>query len=81
MSSARISRTALRQAQVREVHLFSLESLEELPADDVEIIAGDEETIITVIGAVSCAGAMMWPIGTAIFGPTCGGMILASFLV
>ena len=35
---------------------------------------------VTVIGAVSCAGAMFWPIGTAIFGPTCGGMILAAAL-
>lgn len=41
-----VSRTALRQAQVREVHMFSLESLEELPADDVEVIEGDEEGVV-----------------------------------
>ena len=41
-----ISRSALRQEQVREVHLVSMESLEELPADDVEIIEGDEEGVV-----------------------------------
>lgn len=41
-----VSRTALRQSDVREVHMVSLESLEELPADDVEIIEGDEEGVI-----------------------------------
>lgn len=41
-----VSRSALRQAGVREVNMVSLESLEELPADDVEIIEGDEEGII-----------------------------------
>jgi NADPH-dependent glutamate synthase beta subunit-like oxidoreductase len=41
-----VSRTALRQAEVREVHMFSLESLEEMPADDVEIIEGDEEGVV-----------------------------------
>jgi NADPH-dependent glutamate synthase beta subunit-like oxidoreductase len=40
-----VSRTALRQAGVREVHMISLESLEELPADDLEIIEGDEEGV------------------------------------
>jgi NADPH-dependent glutamate synthase beta subunit-like oxidoreductase len=40
-----VSRSALRQAEVREVHLVCLESLEEMPADDVEIIEGDEEGI------------------------------------
>lgn len=40
-----VSRTALRQAGVREVHVVSLESLEEMPADDVEIIEGDEEGV------------------------------------
>ena len=40
-----ISRTALRAPSVREVHLCSLESLEEMPADDVEIIEGHEEGI------------------------------------
>ncbi len=41
-----ISRTALRRAGVKAVHLCSLESLDELPADDTEIIEGDEEGII-----------------------------------
>ncbi len=41
-----ISRTALRTAGVGEVHLCSLESLEELPADDLEIIEGDEEGVV-----------------------------------
>ncbi len=40
-----ISRTALRAAGVREVHLCCLESLEEMPADDVEIIEGSEEGV------------------------------------
>lgn len=40
-----------------------------------QITGGDA---ITVIGAISCAGAMFWPIGTAMFGPTCGGMIIAA---
>lgn len=41
-----ISRTALRQAGVRSVHLCSLESLDEMPADDAEILEGDEEGVI-----------------------------------
>lgn len=41
-----ISRTALRRPEVRSVQLCSLESLDELPADDLEIIEGDEEGII-----------------------------------
>lgn len=41
-----ISRTALRFAGVNSVHLCSLERLEELPADDAEIIEGDEEGVI-----------------------------------
>jgi formate dehydrogenase beta subunit len=41
-----VSRTALRGAGVRAVHLCTLESLEELPADDPEIIEGDQEGII-----------------------------------
>ncbi len=41
-----VSRTALRQAAVGEVYMFSLESLEEMPADDVEIIEGDEEGVV-----------------------------------
>lgn len=40
------ARTAMRRPGVREVHLCSLESLEEMPADDIEIIEGDEEGII-----------------------------------
>lgn len=39
------ARTALRETGVAGVHLCSLESLEEMPADDVEIIEGDEEGI------------------------------------
>jgi NADPH-dependent glutamate synthase beta subunit-like oxidoreductase len=39
------ARTALREHGVGEVHLCSLESLDEMPADDVEIIEGDEEGI------------------------------------
>ncbi len=52
-----VGRTVLRQEQVdvsrqalrkgaREVHLCCLESLEEMPADDVEIIEADEEGVI-----------------------------------
>jgi len=41
-----ISRTALRAAGVSEVHLCCLESLEEMPADDVEILEGNEEGVI-----------------------------------
>ena len=41
-----ISRSALRRPGVSRVHLCSLESLEELPADDVEIIEGDEEGVL-----------------------------------
>ena len=40
------ARTALREHGVGEVHLCSLESLDEMPADDAEIIEGDEEGII-----------------------------------
>jgi formate dehydrogenase beta subunit len=40
-----VSRTALRQSDVRSVTLVSLESLEEMPADDVEILEGDEEGV------------------------------------
>ncbi|MEK6775465.1 MAG: FAD-dependent oxidoreductase [bacterium] len=40
------ARTAKRSMGVSEVHLCSLESLEEMPADDVEIIEGDEEGVI-----------------------------------
>ncbi len=40
-----ISRTALRRPDVKSVFLCSLESLDELPADDLEIIESDEEGI------------------------------------
>jgi NADPH-dependent glutamate synthase beta subunit-like oxidoreductase len=40
-----ISRVALRQPFVKEVHLCCLESLEEMPADDVEILEGEEEGV------------------------------------
>lgn len=39
------ARTARRSPGVGEVHLCSLESLDEMPADDLEIIEGDEEGI------------------------------------
>ena len=41
-----VSRTALRQKGVKEVHLVSLESFEEMPADTNEIEEGAEEGII-----------------------------------
>jgi formate dehydrogenase (NADP+) beta subunit len=41
-----ISRLAIRGPAVRSVRLVSLESLEELPADDAEILEGDEEGVI-----------------------------------
>lgn len=40
------ARTALRDKSVHEVTLCSLESLEEMPADDIEIIEGDEEGVV-----------------------------------
>ncbi|MFH1719856.1 MAG: FAD-dependent oxidoreductase [Planctomycetota bacterium] len=40
-----VSRTALRAAGVSEVHLCCLESIEEMPADDIEIIEGNEEGV------------------------------------
>ncbi|UCC98826.1 MAG: FAD-dependent oxidoreductase [Phycisphaerales bacterium] len=40
-----VSRTALRAEGVREVHMCCLESLEEMPADDIEIIEGNEEGV------------------------------------
>jgi len=40
-----VSRTALRQPEVSSVTLVSLESLEEMPADDAEILEGDEEGV------------------------------------
>jgi len=39
------ARTAARLAVTTRVHLVSLESLEEMPADTVEIIEGDEEGV------------------------------------
>ncbi|MDP6445226.1 MAG: FAD-dependent oxidoreductase [Pirellulaceae bacterium] len=45
-TSVDISRTALRVSGVHNVHLVSLEQLAELPADDAEIIEGDEEGVI-----------------------------------
>ncbi len=45
-TSVDTARTALRRSGVRKVVLCSLESLEEMPADDVEIIEGDEEGIL-----------------------------------
>ncbi len=41
-----VSRTAARMKGVREVHLVCLESLEEMPADTVEILEGAEEGIV-----------------------------------
>ncbi len=41
-----VSRSALRQASVGEVHLCCLESVDEMPADDVEILEGHEEGVI-----------------------------------
>ncbi len=41
-----VSRSVLRQSKVREVHLCCLESLDEMPADDVEIIEGHEEGVV-----------------------------------
>ncbi len=40
-----VSRSALRLGGVREVHLCCLESVDEMPADDVEIIEGNEEGV------------------------------------
>jgi NADPH-dependent glutamate synthase beta subunit-like oxidoreductase/NAD-dependent dihydropyrimidine dehydrogenase PreA subunit len=41
-----VSRTAIRQKGVKEVHLVCLESMEEMPADTIEIDEGEEEGII-----------------------------------
>ncbi len=41
-----VSRTAARMKGVREVNLVCLESLEEMPADTVEIIEGTEEGVV-----------------------------------
>lgn len=40
-----VSRSALRQTDVRQVHLCCLESIDEMPADDVEILEGREEGV------------------------------------
>ena len=40
------ARVAVRERSDATVHLCSLESLEEMPADDVEIIEGDEEGVL-----------------------------------
>lgn len=42
------ARTAKRAVGIGDVYLCSLESLEEMPADDIEIIKGDEKGIIRV---------------------------------
>jgi formate dehydrogenase (NADP+) beta subunit len=39
------ARTAKRNVKGGDVHLVSLESLDEMPADDIEIIEGDEEGV------------------------------------
>ncbi len=41
-----VSRTALRQDSVKNVTLVCLESLKEMPADDVEINEGEEEGVV-----------------------------------
>ena len=41
-----VSRTAARMAGVRQVSLACLESLEEMPADTVEILEGQEEGVV-----------------------------------
>jgi NADPH-dependent glutamate synthase beta subunit-like oxidoreductase len=41
-----VSRSALRQADVAEVHLCCLESIDEMPADDAEILEGHEEGVM-----------------------------------
>jgi NADPH-dependent glutamate synthase beta subunit-like oxidoreductase len=40
------ARTAMRESGVGSVHLCSLESLDEMLADDIEIIEGDEEGVV-----------------------------------
>ena len=32
-----------------------------------------------IIGGIACAGTLAWPIGTIIFGPTCAGMVFATW--
>ncbi len=45
-----VSRSALRQSAVGEVHLCCLESVDEMPADDVEILEGHEEGVVLHAG-------------------------------
>ncbi len=45
-TSVDTARTAMHAIDVSEVYLCSLESLEEMPADEIEIIEGEEEGII-----------------------------------
>ena len=47
---------------------------------ETQIFGGAEDNcgVIGGIGAAACFGSMFWPIGTAMFGPTCGGMIIAA---
>jgi NADPH-dependent glutamate synthase beta subunit-like oxidoreductase len=45
-----VARTAARLARTRRVRLVSLETLEEMPADTVEIVEGDEEGVERVNG-------------------------------
>lgn len=45
-ASVDMARSALRAGGVEVVFLCSLESLDEMPADDIEIIEGDEEGIV-----------------------------------
>ncbi|GEM_PF-6293141 len=44
-----------------------------------KVIAKDCDAVYAV-GVISCVGAAFWPIGTLIFGPTCGGVILGAAL-
>ncbi len=41
-----VSRSALRQVEGAEVHLCCLESVDEMPAEDVEILEGREEGVV-----------------------------------
>ncbi len=41
-----VSRSVLRQSEGGEVHLCCLESVEEMPADDLEILEGHEEGVV-----------------------------------
>jgi hypothetical protein len=41
------------------------------------LIAGSRAS--SIIAGVSCVASGFWPIGTIIFGPTCAGMIFASW--